>query len=206
MDEMNEMSQAKNNEQHLQELRQRINAKAEELVKKPFKYGIYHGYKPKHWATIAFKVILAAVLVLIEVISYNGNYFWAFNSWFFCSLIVGLILFYIMHLIMRHLFTKMKNASTASQHYKAVKRLMASQKLRLWLPLVLAFLCAEALIYFRIIDFGLMSMQNPGTIAMLLGITIGTIFGASIHNWYIDDLPDDVEELGNYVREMKETV
>ena len=69
--------QAMNGELHLQELRQRINAKSASLLKMRLKTE-----KVSRWkriAVIALCVILLAFLVWVEVDSYGSIYFWGLN-------------------------------------------------------------------------------------------------------------------------------
>ena len=60
--------QTVNDEQHLQELRERINAKAENLVKWHNTQG-----RKKHWEFITVWIILIAILIAVEVYSYVKN-------------------------------------------------------------------------------------------------------------------------------------
>ncbi len=130
-----------NGELHLQELRQRINAKAASLLKMRLKTE-----KVSRWkriAVIAVCVILFAFLVWCEVDSYGSIYFWGLNTF----IVVDLIGYFVMYRIMRRFLTRMKNAGTAPQHYRAVKRFLITYKVRNWIPLVIAIVCAHSVTY-----------------------------------------------------------
>ena len=113
MDEKIEMSQAMNDEQHLQELLQRITDKAEKMTRRGFSTLWKH-----RWIAIAVLAILVAVIVAAEVYSYRNNDLWGFNAWLVVVGVTGFIVDRIMFMIMRRYFKRMKNASSAPQLYR----------------------------------------------------------------------------------------
>ena len=187
MDENNK-PQAMNKE-HLQELRQRINAKAENLL--GIKW-LSQGNTKKSWISLA---ILVAFIVVIEIIFYGKTDFWPINAFIGGGAVVMIIL----SIIMRHLHTKMKNASTVLQHYRALKQLISTHKLRLGLPLPVAIIC------WYLVKFGFDFRSESMIILLLLGgaWVIFRIFGWSYSNWNLDDdFCNDIKELSDYVDEM----
>lgn len=177
--------QAMNGDLHLQELRQRINAKAASLLKMRLKTE-----KVSRWkriAVIALCVILLAFLVWSEVYFYGSIIFWGLNAF----IVVYLIGYFVMHRIMRHFLTRMKNAGTAPQHYRAVKQFLITYKIRHWIPLVTAIVCSLLVICG--------SELWPFMLIWGIIMAVGQIWGDWSHNWYLDeDFCADVEELGNY--------
>ena len=193
IDEKNETSQAMTNEQYLQELRQRINAKAEEMVKINYTGG-KKASKTVRWTLIAFVV---ALFVGIEVYFYKENNFWEINALMAVCMIVCIIGFYFMTLIMRCFLSRMKNASTAPQYYRAVKRLILTHKLRYLIPLAMAWVAGD-LFSSRLSSFMSYTSSIPAGIACI----IGTIIGASMRNWHLDeDFCYDVEELSDLIKQ-----
>ena len=86
--------QEMNGDLHLQELRERINAKVASLLKMRLKTE-----KASRWkriAVIALCVILLAFLVWVEVDSYGSIYFWGLNTF----IVVDLIGYFVMYRIM----------------------------------------------------------------------------------------------------------
>ena len=165
--------QEMNGDLHLQELRQRINAKVASLLKMQLKTE-----KVSRWkriAVIAVCVILFAFLVWCEVDSYGSIYFWGLNTF----IVVDLIGYFVMYRIMRHFLTRMKNAGTAPQHYRAAKQLINTHKLQQWLPLIVGYICAQ------FFTNGLESLASAIGVGSIL--TLGPILSAMMQNWNIDD-------------------
>ena len=180
-------TQAVNGEQHLKDLRQRINAKAENLVK----YRCTER-RTKRWAGIAIMTVLLAIIVALAVYSYVKNDLGAFSTWVCIFIGAPLIADYILKMIMRRYLTRMKNPSTAPQYYREVKRLITTHKLRLWIPLAAALVCCG------FIRFG--SETWIDTSLASSGLILGTILGAKMRNWFLDDdFCFDVEELGDLI-------
>lgn len=183
--------QAINDEQYFQELRQRINAKAEKLAKIKL-----IAEKKRRWLAITLIAICIAILVALGVYSYVNHVFWAFIAFLGAFLGVSFIVYYIMTLVMRNFFTRMKNASTAPQYYREVKRLITTHKLRQWIPLVFAIVCAS------FVKYG--NDSWPYSFLMGSAMVIGTIWGASMRNWFLDeDFCSDVEELKDLVNQER---
>ena len=181
-----------NNEHYLQELRQRINAKAEEMVKINYSGG-RKASKTTLWIAVA---VFIAIFVGLEVLIYNGNNFWEDNALMGIFLIVGFIGHYLMILIMRHFLTSMKNASTAPKHYRAVKQLILTHKLRFLIPFAIAWLVADLVMYRS--DSEMFWFSVIACIACI----IGAIIGAAGRNWHLDeDFRYDVEELGDLIHQ-----
>lgn len=179
--------QAMNDEQHLQELRLRINAKAENLVKwQRTEVG------KRRWAVIiAFFAVIIAIIIATEVYSYVKNDFWDFNVHVVIFIVAVFIMDRIMYIIMRRYLTRMKNASTAPHYYQGVKRLITTHKLRLWIPLAVASIIDSYVKY----GFDFWSFS-------LICWVIGAIWGSSMHNWFLDDdFCFDVEELGEMIHQ-----
>ncbi|MBR5672928.1 MAG: hypothetical protein IKW97_00860 [Muribaculaceae bacterium] len=181
-----------NNEQYLLELRQRINAKAEEMVKINYSGGT----KPSKTVRRIAIAVLVALFVWIEVFLYNKNDFWETNALMGVFIIVSFIGHYLMTLIMRHFLTSMKNASTAPQHYRAVKRLILTHKLRYLISLALGWAAGG------VVAYRLGSAYYWSSIPAATACFIGTIIGAAMRNWYLDeDFRYDVEELGDLIKQ-----
>ena len=180
-------TQAMNGEQHLQDLRQRINAKAENLVKLRSTER-----RTKRWANIVVLAVLLAILVALVVYSYIENNLWKFSTWTCIFLGTALIADYILKMIMRRYLTRMKKTSTASQYYREVKRLITTHKLRLWIPLAAALACGS---FVR-------NRPEPWLYSILFdsGLVLGSILGSKMRNWFLDDdFCYDVEELGDLI-------
>jgi hypothetical protein len=180
-------TQAVNGEQHLQDLRQRINAKAENLVK----YRCTER-RTKRWAGIAIMTVLLAIIVALAVYSYVKNDLGAFSTWVCIFIGAALIADYILKMIMRRYLTRMKNPSTAPQYYREVKRLITTHKLRQWIPLAAALICGG------FVRYG--SGTWIDTCLASGGLVLGSILGAKMRNWFLDDdFCYDVEELGDMI-------
>ena len=180
-------TQAMNGEQHLQDLRQRINAKAENLVKLRSTER-----RTKRWANIAVLAVLLAILVALVVYSYIENNLWKFSTWTCIFLGTALIADYVLKMIMRRYLTRMKKTSTAPQYYREVKRLITTHKLRLWIPLAAALACGS---FVR-------NRPEPWLYSLLFdsGLVLGSILGSKMRNWFLDDdFCYDVEELGDLI-------
>ena len=176
-----------NGDQHLQDLRQRINAKAENLVKLRSTER-----RTKRWANIAVLAVLLAILVALVVYSYIENNLWKFSTWTCIFLGTALIADYVLKMIMRRYLTRMKKTSTAPQYYREVKRLITTHKLRLWIPLAAALACGS---FVR-------NRPEPWLYSLLFdsGLVLGSILGSKMRNWFLDDdFCYDVEELGDLI-------
>lgn len=182
MENLNE-PQAMNDEQYLRELRQRINAKAEISISRR-----YATHKKWRWIGIA---VLVAIFVEIEVLAYHGDNFKDNNVWLGVFIVVCSMVYLILFMIKRLFVTKMKNAISAPQHYRAAKQLINTHKLQQWLPLIVGYICTQ------FFTNGLESLASAIGVGSIL--TLGPILGALMQNWNIDDeFYDDVIELGNY--------
>ena len=181
-----------NNKQYLLELRQRINAKAEDMVKINYSGGRKPS-KTTRWIAIA---VLVALFVGIEVLFYySENDFWETNAFMCVFVIVSFIGHYLMTLIMRHFLTSMKNARTAPQHYRAVKRLILTHKLRYFIPSAMAWGVADLVMYRS--DF----KNLWSSVIICTACIIGVAIGAAMRNWNLDDdFCDDVEELDHLIQ------
>ena len=187
MMEIFQETQAMNGEQHLKDLRQRINAKAENLVK----YRCTER-RTKRWAGIAIMTVLLAIIVALAVYSYVKNDLGAFSTWVCIFIGAALIADYILKMIMRRYLTRMKSPSTAPQYYREVKRLITTHKLRLWIPLAAALACGS---FVR-------NRPEPWIYSLLFdsGLVLGAILGAKMRDWSLDDdFCYDVEELGDMI-------
>lgn len=187
---INEMSGAMNDGQQLQELRDRINAQAENLVKMGFTTG-----SKRRWIVYALLAVIVALLVAAEVyIYYVKDDFWGFNASLGTFAVTGIIADRILFMIMRRYLTRMKSADTATSHYRTVKQLIRVYKLRQWLPLTVALACSC-----------LISHGKASWVAQLLtdsSIVLGVIIGLWLRNWNLDeDFSADVEELADIVEQ-----
>ena len=184
--------QAMNEDQHLQELRQRINAKAENLGKVLSRRPLQQKGKRKWISIVAIVVILVvflAALVRVQVDRYGTDDFWKYNMWLGVFIGVFVLVYYIMSMIMRHFLTKMKNATTAPQQYREVKRLITTYQLRSWIPIAAAFVCGVVFKYVTDYEIDWVSII----------FVIFLILGAMMSVWYFDeDFYYDVKELGKY--------
>lgn len=189
MDENHEMGQPLTEEQRFQELQQRINEKAESLIK----YGTTEGRK-RRWIIIAIWVVLIAIIVAVEIHSYLQNDFWEFNLSIVVFIAAAFITDRIMALIMRHYLTKMKSAATALQYFRALKRLITTHKLRQVIPLTVAFTCGYILRY----GTGHWPIEYLGGYGMVIGAWLGSL----MRNWFLDDdFCFDVEELADMINQ-----
>lgn len=171
-----------NEGQHWQELRQRINAKAENLLK-----WRNTERRTKRWAKIAVLIVILAILVALIV--FNSRELYAWTGVFFGAALVADC---ILYLIMRHYLTRMKNPSTPPQYYRDVKRFITTHKLRLWIPLAVAFVCT----YF----VKRRTESWPFSLLYDSGLVLGAILGSKMRNWFLDDdFCFDVEELGETI-------
>lgn len=185
--------QTVNDEQHLQELRERINAKAENLVKWHNTQG-----RKKHWEFITVWIILIAILIAVEVYSYVKNDLWEYNVWCGIFIVAAFIVDRIHTLIMQRYLTRMKNANKAPQYLREVKRLITTHKLRLCIPYPVAVLCA------CFVWYGPDSW--PYALFMNSSLIIGAIWGAWMRNWFLDDdFCFDVDELGEMINQKSAT-
>ena len=188
MDE-NKKPQVMKDEKYFQELRQRINEKAENLL--GIKW-LAQGNTKKSRISLA---ILVALIVVLEIVFYGKTDFWPMNAFIGGGAIVMIIL----SIIMRHIHTRMKNVSTVLQHYRALKQFINTHKLRLGAPLAVAIIC------WYLVKFGFDFRTEPIIILLILGgaWVFFRNFGLSYNNWYLDDdFSNDVKELSNYVDEM----
>ena len=189
MDENYEMGQPLTDEQRFQELRQHINEKAESLIK----YGTTEGRK-RRWVIIAIWAVLIAIIVAVEVYSYVKNDFGEFNLSIVVFIAAAFITDRIMALIMRHYLTRMKSADTALQHFRALKRLITTHKLRHVIPLTVAFTCGYILRY----GTGHWPIEYLGGYGMVIGAWLGSL----MRNWFLDDdFCFDVEELADLINQ-----
>ena len=186
------MNQVTNDEQHLQELRQRINAKAENLSKVLSKRPFTSEGKRKWYQLVAMVVILVVFLagiVRLQVDRYGTDDFWKYNVMFGVLIGVFVLVHYIMSMVMRHFLSKMKNATTAPQQYRELKRLITTYQLRSWIPIATALICVVVFEYatdYRIDWFTII-------------FVIFLILGAMMSVWNFDeDFYNDVRELGKY--------
>lgn len=183
------MGQPLTDEQHFQELRQRINEKAESLIK----YGTTEGRKSR-WIAIAVWVVLIAIIVAVVVYSYMKNDFGEFNLSIVAFIAAAFVTDRIIVLIMRHYLTRMKNAATAPQHFRALKRLIRTHKLRNWVPLAVALTCGY------ILQFG--TGHRTPDYFFGYAMVIGAILGSAMRNWFLDDdFRFDVEELADLINQ-----
>ena len=189
MDENYEMGQPLTDEQRYQELQQRINEKAESLIK----WGTTEGRK-RRWIIITIWVVLIAIIVAVEIHSYFQNDFWEFNFSIVVFIAAAFISDRIMALIMRHYLTKMKSAATALQYFRALKRLITTHKLRQVIPLTVAFTCGYILRY----GTGHWPIEYLGGYGMVIGAWLGSL----MRNWFLDDdFCFDVEELADLINQ-----
>lgn len=180
MEVNNEMNQAADDAQHLQELRKRINKKAEDLI--------WLGESSKQYWLLLVAVIF--LVVVVEVITYYvwAGDFWAFNGWLGGFLIV----LAIMNIIKWYFLSKMKKVETAPQHYRATKRFIKTYQLEFLFSIAVAFYCKD-LVKNHCADWG------AGLFASCFMIILALFISYAKPNWYLDkDFYDDVEELGEY--------
>ena len=189
MDENKEMSQAMTDEQHFRELQQRINEKAENLVKKG-----NTEVKKNRWIAIAGWVVFAAIIIAGEVQSYVNNNFWEVNAMVGIFVGTAFITYFILTKIMRRYLTRMKSSNAAPQYYRDVKRLITTHKLRQWLPLAVAFVCTSY------VSYGSESWFLE--LLLVSAMVLGSIWGASMRNWFLDDdFRFDIDELGDMINQ-----
>ena len=178
MEKNEEMNQAVSDVQHLLELRQRINDKAEKMI--AFGMGSKLGW-------------LAAFVILFvfEALCYYFGWiddFWAFNAFVIASAVTAFIIGMIMH----HYLAAMKKAGNAPQQYRAAKRFIKTEQMALPIILAIAFL-AKDIVKTHGADFG------AGVFASCFLIVIGIIWTSVRPQSSIDkDFYNDVEELGEY--------
>lgn len=189
MDENYEMSQAMSDEQRFQELRQRINEKARNLIK----WGTTEGRKHRG-VVIAVLAVSIAIIIAIEVYSYIKNDFWEVNVSLLAFIAGFLVTDRIMVMILRHYLTSMEGSTTPPRHYRALKRLIITHKFRQLIPLTAAITCG----YF--VQFGTVSW--PTEYLFGYSLVIGAFLGSLSRNWFLDDdFRFDVEELEDMVHQ-----
>ena len=188
----NKEPQAMSDEQKLRDLQQRIIAKSEILIK------FLGTERRKHqWLGNTFLVVIVALTVAILVYDYITNDLGPFDAWIGGIWAGFLIAYYIIDKVRRHFLSRMKKASTTSQFYQDVKRLITTQKLRCWIPFAFGFICGDiaALI-------GLTPTNSKSTWQLIIMTIVWFLFwiwGSMKYNWYLDDdFLNDVEELGEY--------
>ena len=115
MEEVSHMSHATADVQYLEELRQRINDRAEKMS--------LCGKGSRHNWFFAF-VGIALIAAFYALVFHFG----LFGNHVSICVFVGCIFFLILSemLILRHHFSAMENAVTASQHYRAARRFIKS--------------------------------------------------------------------------------
>lgn len=178
MEEQNVIKQENSDVQYLQELRQRINEKAEKMI--AFGMGSKFGW-------------LAAfgILIVFEALScYFGwiDDFWAFNAF----VIASAVSIFIIYLVLRHYLAAMKKAGNAPQQYRAAKRFIRTEQMALPIILAVAFL-AKDIVKTHGADFG------AGLFASCFLIVLGIIcFWVRPQSSIDKDFYNDVEELGEY--------
>lgn len=179
-------TQVMDDEQHLRELQQRINAKALNLIKWQRAEGRFN-----RWIVIACWIVAIAIIVAIWVVSFDNNYDLSkYSAYLGIFIGAAVIVYYILTMIMRRYFTRMKNSSTAQQYYRAVKRLITTHKLRQWLPLVAAVICP--------LKLGSESFEHAALLNS--SIVIGAILASWTGHWFLDDeFRCDIVELRDIV-------
>ena len=178
MEEPNVINQDNSEVQHLQELRQRINEKAEKMI--AFGMGSKFGW-----------VAAFVILFVFEALSYYFGWiddFWAFNAFIIASAITA----FIIGIIMRHYLAAMKKAVNAPQQYRAAKRFIKTKQMAMVIVLAVAFL-AKDFVKTHGTDFG------ASVFASCFIIVIGILWTSVRPQMSIDkDFYNDVEELGEY--------
>ena len=193
MDENYEMSQPLTDEQRFQELQQRINEKAESLIK----WGTTEGRK-RRWIIITIWTVLIAIIVAVEVYSYVQNEFLDLNISVGVFIATFFIADRIMVMIMRHYLTRMKSSTTALQHFRPLKWLITTHKLRQVIPLTVAVTCGYILRY----GTGHWPIEYLSGYAMVIGVFLGSL----MRNWFLDDdFCFDVEELADMINQDSAT-
>lgn len=183
--------QSLNDEQHLRELQQRINAKAQNLIKWQRTEG-----RINRWVVIAC-CIVAIVIIVAILVDFYDNHFSVSGFSAYLGIFIGtaLIVYFILKRIMRCYLTRMKNSSSALQYYLAVKRLITTHKLSLWLPLAVAAAVLCSPFKFGNISWGEAFLSN-------ISIVLGTILGSWMSHWFLDDeFRWDIEELRDIVKQ-----
>ena len=178
-----------NEEQHLRELQQRINAKAQNLIKWQRTEG-----RINRWVVLACCIVAIAVIVAILVDLYDNNFgVTEFSNYLGIFIGAALIVYFILNRIMRRYLTRMKNSSSAPQYYLAVKRLITTFKLSQWLPLAAAVLCSP--VKFGNVSWGEAALYNSS-------IVLGAILGSWMRHWFLDDeFRWDIEELRDMIEQ-----
>ena len=178
MEDKNEMNQAISDAQHLQELRQRINEKAEKIIN--------NGMGSKLGWLIAFVVI-----IVIEAWSYYFSWLEDYRAvivWLIASAVTVIIII----MVLRHFLAAMKKAGNAPQQYRAAKRFIKTHQLGMYIVIAVAFLASD-IFKTHGADFG------AGVFASCLLIVIGIVrFSARPQSSIDKDFYNDVEELGEY--------
>lgn len=178
MEEQNVINQENNEIQHLNELRQRINEKAEKMI--ALRMGSKVGW------VAAFVIIL-----VFEALSYYFGWlddFWAFNAFVIASAVTALIIGMIQH----HNLAAMKKAGNAPQQYHVAKRFIKTEQMALVIILAVAFL-AKDIVKTHAADIG------AGLFTSCFIIVIGILWTSARPQSSIDkDFYNDVEELGDY--------
>ncbi len=175
------MEEILNNEQSLDDLRRRINAKAEKMM--------------NQWKTdkksCFFLIAIIALLLILEALNYH--YGWIEVDWKF---IPAILLFTIVaslvgYHIMKHFVNKMRSANGPAQQLQAAKRFMKTKQWGIMLCFI--FIWAIGKLFY---------LERIGAIifAICVLLLLGSILLRYMPNVFIDkDFYKDVEELEQYV-------
>lgn len=170
-----------NNEQSLDDLRQRINTNAEKMM--------------NQWKTDktswVFLIAITALLLILDALNYH--YGWIDINWKFIPaiLLFTIVASLIGYSVLKHFVNKMKNADGPARHLHAAKRFMKTIQ---W-GIILCFM------FIMTID-RLISLEGIGSIifAICFVLLLGSILLWFMPNMFIDkDFYKDVEKLEEYV-------
>lgn len=176
------MEEVLNKEQSLDDLRQCINTKAEDMMK------LWKISNKKSWF---FLIAIIALLLIFDALNYH--YGWIEADW---KLIPAMILFTIVaslvvYNVMKHFLNKMKSANGPAQQFQAAKRFMKTMQ---WSTILCPILIMA-------ID-DLISLEYIGAFifAICFVLLLASILLWFIPNIFIDkDFYNDVAELEEYV-------
>lgn len=165
----------------LKELRQRVDDKAEKMIKYWFKSNIYD--------------VLGTLLIIVMAIVFpilNHYFSWVETDWtsyFFETLIIAIGVVVVLWL-MKHYINKMKCADSVSQQYRAAKQYMRTIQ---WGHLLILFL---PLVIVDTINDGDIGASVFAFCVYIIVMILALYFKP---NLFIDkEFSEDVEELGLY--------
>ena len=176
------MEEVLNSEQSLDDLRQRINTKAENMMNQ------WKTSDKKSWF---FLIAIIALLLIFDALNYHFG--WIEADWKFipAMLLFIIVASLVVYNVMKHFLNKMKSANGPALQFKAAKRFMKTIQWGIILCVIIIMAIDD-----------LIRLEEIGAIifAICFVLLLGSILLWFMPNMFIDkDFYNDVEELEEYV-------